>query len=76
MNCARMIGAAAAWMVFFIYGFLVHGMLIAKDYILYPEGVYMLAGLTGICITSEPPTIREHTAQSKVFSRFQANARS
>lgn len=26
--------------MFFIYGFVVHGRLIAKDYIPYPEGVY------------------------------------
>jgi hypothetical protein len=26
--------------VYFTYGFLVHGMLIARDYVPYPEGVY------------------------------------
>jgi hypothetical protein len=60
MNYARIILAAvAATIVFFIYGFLVHGLLIAKDYIPYPEGVYrageaaqsrMPIGLTGIFI--------------------------
>jgi hypothetical protein len=41
MNYARVVASAlAAAMVFFIYGFLVHGLLIAKDYIPYPEGVY------------------------------------
>lgn len=60
MNYPRMVLAAlAAWIVFFIYGFLVHGMLIAKDYRPYPEGVYrsgeaaqshMLVGLLGIFV--------------------------
>lgn len=41
MNYARIVLAAfAALVVFLIYGFLVHGMLIAKDYIAYPAGVY------------------------------------
>jgi hypothetical protein len=41
MNYPRIvIAAAAATVVFFIYGFVVHGWLIAKDYIPYPEGVY------------------------------------
>ena len=41
MNYGRIVGAAAiAMVVFFTYGFLVHGMLIAKDYLPYPEGVY------------------------------------
>jgi hypothetical protein len=41
MNYGRIVLAAvAAAIVFFIYGFLVHGLLIAKDYIPYPEGVY------------------------------------
>jgi hypothetical protein len=41
MNYARIVVAAvAAWIVFFAYGFLVHGLLIAKDYVPYPEGVY------------------------------------
>jgi hypothetical protein len=41
MNYSRIVGAAAAaTVVFFTYGFLVHGLLIAKDYIPYPEGVY------------------------------------
>ena len=39
MNYARIVAAAvAATIVFFIYGFLVHGLLIAKDYTPYPEG--------------------------------------
>jgi hypothetical protein len=60
MNYGRIVLAAvAATVVFFIYGFLVHGLLIAKDYIPYPEGVYragetaqnhMPVGLTGIFI--------------------------
>ena len=41
MNYGRVVGsAAAAAVVFFIYGFLVHGLLIAKDYVAYPTGVY------------------------------------
>jgi len=41
VNYLRIVTAAlAAMVVFFIYGFLVHGMLIAKDYRPYPEGVY------------------------------------
>jgi hypothetical protein len=60
MNYPRIVVAAvAATVVFFIYGFLVHGWLIAKDYVPYPEGVYrsgddarshLLLGLTGIFI--------------------------
>jgi hypothetical protein len=58
MNYGRIVLAAvAAFVVFFIYGFLVHGLLIAKDYTPYPEGVYrageaarshMPIGLAGI----------------------------
>jgi len=41
MNYSRILVAAlAATVVFFTYGFLVDGVLIAKDYIPYPEGVY------------------------------------
>ena len=41
MNYGRMVLAAVAGaVVFFTYGFVVHGRLIAKDYIPYPEGVY------------------------------------
>jgi len=41
MNYLRLLLAAlAATIAFFIYGFVVHGWLIAKDYIPYPEGVY------------------------------------
>ena len=41
MNYGRVVGSAtAAAVVFFIYGFLVHGLLIAKDYVAYPTGVY------------------------------------
>ena len=41
MNYPRLVLAAiAAMVVFFIYGFLVHGWLIAKDYLPYPIGVY------------------------------------
>jgi hypothetical protein len=41
MNYPRIVlSAVAAAIVFFIYGFLVHGLLIAKDYIPYPAGVY------------------------------------
>ncbi len=60
MNYARIVAAAvAATLVFFTYGFLVHGWLIAKDYVPYPAGVYrsgdatrslMPLGLTGIFI--------------------------
>jgi hypothetical protein len=41
MNYGRIVVAAmAATVVFFIYGFVVHGWLIASDYVPYPEGVY------------------------------------
>jgi hypothetical protein len=60
MNYVRIVLAAfAAMVVFFVYGFLVHGLLLAKDYTPYPEGVYrsgeaarsfMPIGLTGIFI--------------------------
>jgi hypothetical protein len=41
MNYGRIVGAAVvAWVVYFAYGFLVHGILIARDYVPYPEGVY------------------------------------
>lgn len=60
MNYGRMIlSAAAATIVFSIYGFLVHGLLIAKDYVPHPVGVYrsgdaarsyMPLGLIGIFI--------------------------
>jgi hypothetical protein len=37
----RMLGAAAAaTLAFFVYGFAIHGRLIAKDYTPYPGGVY------------------------------------
>ena len=57
MNYGRIVlSAIAAAVVFFIYGFLVHGMLIAKDYLPYPIGVYrtdksqMPFGLAGIFV--------------------------
>jgi hypothetical protein len=37
------ISGVAATIVFFVYGFLVHGLLIAADYIPYPEGVLRAA---------------------------------
>ena len=41
MNYARLfLAASAATVAFFAYGFLVHGWLIAKDYLPYPVGVY------------------------------------
>jgi hypothetical protein len=41
MNYGRVLGAAVAGaLLFFIYGFLVHGLLIAQDYLPYPVGVY------------------------------------
>ena len=41
MNYLRLfLAAVAATITFFIYGFVVHGWLIAKDYIPYPQGVY------------------------------------
>jgi hypothetical protein len=41
MNYKRIVGpSVVAAVVFFIYGFLVHGRPIARDYIPYPEGVY------------------------------------
>ena len=37
----RTVGAAAAATIaFFIYGYAIHGLLIAKDYLPYPSGVY------------------------------------
>jgi hypothetical protein len=37
----RTVGAAvAATIAFFIYGYAIHGRLIAKDYLPYPSGVY------------------------------------
>jgi len=60
MNYPRiLLAAAVATIAFFVYGFLVHGILIASDYIPYPEGVYrsgdaakshMLYGLAGIFV--------------------------
>jgi hypothetical protein len=60
MNYGRIVLAGVtATVVFFAYGFLVHGWLIAKDYIPYPEGVYrsgdaaqshMAFGLAGLFI--------------------------
>ncbi len=60
MNYGRIAGSGvAAAVIFYIYGFLVHGLLIAKDYVAYPEGVYragdaarshMPFGLIGIFI--------------------------
>jgi len=45
VNYARIVLAAlAAMIVFFIYGFLVHGVLIAHDYVPYPAGVYRSGG--------------------------------
>jgi hypothetical protein len=62
MNYARLLlSALAAAFVFFVYGFVVHGWLIAKDYIPYPEGVYragdaarthMPFGLAGIFLAT------------------------
>ena len=41
MNYARLfLAALAATVAFFAYGFLVHGWLIARDYLPYPVGVY------------------------------------
>ena len=41
MNYVRiLLAAVTATVAFFVYGFVVHGWLIAKDYIPYPEGVY------------------------------------
>ena len=60
MNYVRIVlSAAAAMVAFFVYGLLVHGLLIAKDYVPYPEGVYrsgdtarslMPVGLTGLFV--------------------------
>lgn len=53
------LAAVVATGAFFIYGFLVHGILIAADYVPYPEGVYragaaaqshMLYSLAGIFV--------------------------
>jgi hypothetical protein len=44
MNYFRIfLAALAAWLVFFTYGFLVHGLLLAEDYTPYPVGVYRAA---------------------------------
>jgi hypothetical protein len=41
MNYLRiLLAAVAARITFFIHGFALHGWLIAKDYIPYPEGAY------------------------------------
>jgi hypothetical protein len=37
----------AATVVFFVYGFLVHGLLIAKDYVPYLEGIYRAGDAAG-----------------------------
>lgn len=60
MNYPRiLIAAIVATIAFFVYGFLVHGILLAPDYVPYPEGVYrsgdaarshMLYGLAGIFV--------------------------
>ena len=60
MNYLRiLLAAVVATIAFFAYGFLVHGILLAADYIPYPEGVYrsgdaakshMLYGLAGIFV--------------------------
>lgn len=60
MNYPRLLLAAVvATLAFFVYGFLVHGILLAPDYVPYPEGVYrsgdaakshMLYGLAGIFV--------------------------
>ena len=57
MNYGRIVvSALAAFVVFFVYGFLVHGMLIARDYLPYPIGVYrtdqnlMPVGMVGIFV--------------------------
>lgn len=58
MNYPRiLLAAVVATVAFFVYGFLVHGILLAPDYVPYPEGVYrsgdaakshVLYGLAGI----------------------------
>lgn len=60
MNYPRLLLAAVvATLAFFVYGFLVHGILFAPDYVPYPEGVYrsgdaakshVLYGLAGIFV--------------------------
>jgi len=57
VNYGRIVvSALAAFVVFFVYGFLVHGMLIARDYLPYPIGVYrtdqslMPVGMVGIFV--------------------------
>ena len=60
MNYPRiLLAAVVATIAFFVYGFLVHGVLFAADYVPYPEGVYragdaakthMLYGLAGIFV--------------------------
>jgi hypothetical protein len=41
VNYGRIVlSAVAAAVVFFVYGFLVHGLWIAKDYLPHPVGVY------------------------------------
>jgi len=75
MNYSRIvIAGVAATVVFFIYGFLVHGWLIAKDYVPYPEGVYrsgdaarshMPVGLAGIFLA----IVVFATIYAKVYER-------
>jgi hypothetical protein len=57
--------------VFFIYGFLVHGILSAKEYTPYPEGVYrpgnaarshMPVGLPGIFMAIPSTSARSKSA--------------
>jgi hypothetical protein len=60
MNYPRiLLAAVVATIAFFVYGFLVHGIVLASDYLPYPEGVYrsgdaakshMLYGLAGIFV--------------------------
>lgn len=60
MNFPRLLlSAFAAFVVYFTYGFIVHGRLIAKDYVPYPVGVYrggedarshVLFGLVGLIV--------------------------
>jgi len=60
MNYPRiLLAAVVATIAFFVYGFLVHGILLAADYVPYPQGVYragndakshILYGLLGIFV--------------------------
>ena len=72
----RTVGAAvAATIAFFIYGYVIHGRLIAKDYLPYPSGVYRAGedaqshvafGLAGIFVAN--PDLHTHLLENRQWS--------